>query len=142
MTKHLKCLASLHMIDANFMQSIALLIARLWMAKVFFYAGLTKIKTWDSTLMLFEYEYAVPVLPTEIAAYMATAGELSLPVLLALGLFTPVAALGLFIMALVIELLVYPGTTEHYYWMILLVILMTQGSGKFGLDHFLKKRFL
>jgi len=130
------------MADVNFVQSVALLAARLWIAKVFFYSGLTKIKTWDSTLTLFEYEYAVPVLPTEVAAYMATAGELILPVLLVFGLFTPIAALGLFIMTLVIEFLVYPGTTEHYYWMLLLGILMTHGSGKLGLDHFIKKKFL
>ncbi len=130
------------MADVNFVQSVALLAARIWVAKVFFYSGLTKIKTWDSTLTLFEYEYAVPVLPTEVAAYMATAGELILPVLLVFGLFTPVAALGLFIMTLVIEFLVYPGTTEHYYWMLLLGILMTHGSGKLGLDHFIKKKFL
>ncbi len=130
------------MADVNFVQSVALLAARLWIAKVFFYSGLTKIKTWDSTLTLFEYEYAVPLLPTEVAAYMATAGELILPVLLVFGLFTPIAALGLFIMTLVIEFLVYPGTTEHYYWMLLLGILMTHGSGKLGLDHFIKKKFL
>ncbi|MEC9290836.1 MAG: DoxX family protein [Pseudomonadota bacterium] len=130
------------MADVNFVQSVALLAARIWIAKVFFYSGLTKIKTWDSTLTLFEYEYAVPVLPTEVAAYMATAGELILPVLLVFGLFTPIAALGLFIMTLVIEFLVYPGTTEHYYWMLLLGILMTHGSGKLGLDHFIKKKFL
>ena len=130
------------MADVNFVQSVALLAARIWIAKVFFYSGLTKIKTWDSTLTLFEYEYAVPVLPTEAAAYMATAGELILPVLLVFGLFTPIAALGLFIITLVIEFLVYPGTTEHYYWMLLLGILMTHGSGKLGLDHFIKKKFL
>ncbi len=130
------------MADVNFVQSVALLAARIWVAKVFFYSGLTKIKTWDSTLTLFEYEYAVPLLPTEVAAYMATAGELILPVLLVFGLFTPIAALGLFIMTLVIEFLVYPGTTEHYYWMLLLGILMTHGSGKLGLDHFIKKKFL
>ena len=49
---------------------------RIWVARVFFLSGLTKIQTWDSTLMLFEYEYAVPVIPFELAAYMATAGEL------------------------------------------------------------------
>lgn len=127
----------IHFLSApsNWLQSIALLAARLWMAKVFFMSGLTKIKSWDNTLMLFEYEYAVPVLPADIAAYMATSAELILPVLLVLGLLTPFAAAGLMVVTLVIELLVYPGTTEHYYWMLLLAVIITHGSGKLGLDH-------
>lgn len=119
---------------SHWLQSIALLTVRLWIAKVFFLSGLTKIKSWDNTLMLFEYEYAVPLLPAEIAAYMATGAELILPVLLVLGLFTPFAAMGLMVVTLVIELLVYPGTTEHYYWMLLLGVLITHGAGKIGLD--------
>lgn len=125
---------------SNWLQSAALLALRLWIAKVFFMSGLTKISAWSNTLMLFEYEYAVPLLPANIAAYMATAGELVLPVLLVLGLLTPFAATGLMVMTLVIELLVYPGTTEHYYWILLLGILMTHGSGKLGLDHLLFKQ--
>lgn len=119
------------------LQSLALLVARLWMAKVFFMSGLTKIKSWDSTIALFADEYNVPLLPPELAAYMATAAELSLPVLLVLGLLTPLAALGLMGMTLVIELFVYPGTTEHYYWLIIFGIILTHGSGKFGADHVL-----
>lgn len=119
---------------SNWLQSAALLAARLWIAKTFFMSGLVKIKSWDSTIALFTDEYKVPVLPPEIAAYMATAAELSLPVLLALGLMTPLAALGLFVMTLVIELFVYPGTTDHYHWMLLLGILLSHGSGKFGSD--------
>lgn len=116
------------------LQSLALLATRLWIAKVFFYSGLTKIKSWDTTVTLFEYEYGVPLLSPEIAAYMATAGELVLPILLVFGLFTPFAALGLFVMSLVIELFVYSGTTEHYYWLLLLGILITHGSGRLGVD--------
>ena len=126
---------------SNWLQSAALLAARFWIAKVFFMSGLVKIKSWDSTIALFTDEYKVPALPPEIAAYMATAAELSLPVLLVLGLMTPLAALGLFVMTLVIELFVYPGTTEHYYWLLLLGILATHGSGKLGADFWLIKGF-
>lgn len=125
---------------SNWLQSLALLTARLWIAKVFFMSGLTKIKSWDTTLMLFADEYNVPVLPPEIAAYMATAAELILPALLVFGLMTPLAALGLFIMAAVIELFIYPGTTEHYYWLLLLGIITTHGSGKLGADFWIVKR--
>src|SRR3954471_4532739 len=35
------------------------LAVRFWLARVFFMSGLTKIQSWDSTLSLFENEYAV-----------------------------------------------------------------------------------
>ena len=51
----------------------------------------------DTTLYLFE-EYNVPLLPSDVAAYLATYAELILPVLLVIGLFTRPAALALFIL--------------------------------------------
>jgi putative oxidoreductase len=133
----MSCLTS----KSNWLQSAALLAARLWIAKTFWISGMVKIKSWSSTIALFTDEYKVPILPPEIAAYMATAAELSLPVLLVLGFMTPLAALGLFVMTMVIELFIYPGTTDHYHWMLLLGILITHGSGKFGADYWLIKRF-
>jgi len=62
------------------------LAIRVYVAKVFFLSGLVKIQSWDSTLALFENEYAVPLLPPDIAAYMGTAAELCLPPLLVLGI--------------------------------------------------------
>lgn len=126
---------------SNWLQSAALLAARLWIAKTFLMSGLVKIKSWDSTIALFTDEYKVPVLPPEIAAYMATAAELSLPILLVLGFMTPLAALGLFVMTMVIELFIYPGTIDHYHWMLLLGILLTHGSGKLGADYWILKHF-
>ena len=102
-------------------------------------SGLTKIKSWNTTVALFADEYKVPILSPEIAAYIATTAELFLPTLLVLGLMTPLSALGLMGMTLVIELFVYPDTTEHYYWFLLMCILLTHGGGKFGLDHWLMK---
>jgi putative oxidoreductase len=111
------------------------------MAKVFFLSGLTKIQSWDATLALFADEYQVPLLPPDLAAHLSAVGELSLPVLLVLGLATPLAALGMFAMTLVIELFVYPGTTEHYYWMLMLGVLISHGSGRWGLDHWIGKKW-
>ena len=73
----------------------AALVARLYLAQAFFLAGLTKIRDWDITLLLFTEEYKVPLLSPEIAAVMGTAGELVLPVLLVFGLAGRFAALGL-----------------------------------------------
>ena len=71
------------------------LFARLYLAKVFLLAGLTKLSSWDNTLMLFTEEYHVPLLPPAIAAVLGTGAELVLPVLLLLGFLTPLAGLGL-----------------------------------------------
>lgn len=74
------------------------LAIRLYVASVFFKSGLTKIQDWSSTVALFQYEYQVPVLPTELAALMGTAGELGLPILLFLGLAGRFGAAGLSVM--------------------------------------------
>ncbi len=104
-------------------------------------SGLTKIKSWDTTVALFADEYKVPVLSPEIAAYITTTAELVFPMLLILGLMTPLSVLALMGMTLVIEIFVYPDTTEHYYWLLLMGVLLTHGGGKFGLDYWLMKRF-
>ena len=126
---------------SNFLQSLSLLALRLWMAKIFFLSGLVKVQSWPSTLALFADEYKVPLLPPDIAAYMGTTAELVLPLLLIIGLLTPFAALGLIGMTLVIELFVYPGTTEHYYWLLILGVLLAHGGGKFSVDKLLLNRF-
>ena len=59
---------------------LAALVARAYLAQVFFLSGLTKIRDWDTTLLLFTEEYRVPLLPPDLAAVLGTAGELVLPV--------------------------------------------------------------
>ena len=115
--------------------SIVQLLARLGVGAVFFKSGLTKIASWEFTLMLFRDEYRVPLLPPEIAAPIATATELSMPVLLVLGLFTRLATLPLLGMILVIQLFVYPDSwAEHLTWLALLLLILTRGPGAISLD--------
>jgi putative oxidoreductase len=115
--------------------SIVQLLARLGVGAVFFKSGLTKIASWEFTIMLFREEYRVPLLPPEIAAPIATATELSMPVLLVLGLFTRLATLPLLGMVLVIQLFVYPDSwAEHLTWVALLLLLLTRGAGAISLD--------
>src|SRR5262245_1692240 len=83
------------------LQPLAALLARLYVAHVFFLSGLTKLRDWSVTLALFMDEYMVPVLPPEVAAVMGTTGELVLPALLVLGLAGRFAALGLSVMNVV-----------------------------------------
>jgi putative oxidoreductase len=118
---------------------------RIFLAMIFFKSGLTKIKNWDSTLYLFSDVYQVPVLPPELAAYMATAGELALPVLLVVGLFGRFAAAGLFILNLVAVASYYSelseaGRNQHWYWGLLLLVLLMMSNGRWSLDAWLEKR--
>lgn len=122
------------------------LAIRLWVGLVFFQSGLTKILSWDSTLSLFENEYAVPVLPPELAAYLGTAAELVLPVFLVLGLGGRLAAAALFVFN-VVAVISYPdlgevGLKDHQYWGLLLLVPLLHGPGKISIDHFLRRRFL
>lgn len=126
----------------DLLQSLTLLAARFYVAWVFFKSGLTKLRDWDSTLLLFEYEYAVPVLHFEVAAYLATFGEIVLPILLVVGLFGRKMALGLFIVnyVAVISLEDMPAAAlnEHILWGGLLVLVAIWGTGKLSLDHYFK----
>lgn len=115
-----------------------LFICRLWVAWVFFQSGLTKITTWDSTLFLFEYEYHVPFLPWQLAAYMSAVAEILLPIFLALGLLTRPAAFLLFAFN-IIAVLSYPvlwdtGFYDHQMWGVMLLVTLFFGPGIFSLD--------
>jgi putative oxidoreductase len=117
------------------------LLLRLWVANVFFKSGLTKIANFDSTISLFENEYAVPFLPPELAAYLGTGAELVLPIFLALGLGTRLAAMALFVFNIV-AVISYPdlspaGRNEHIYWGILMLVTIVHGGGKLALDHWI-----
>ncbi len=90
----------------------------------------------DAAFTLFAEEYKVPLLSPQIAAYLATATETLLPILLVLGLLTRVSALGLLAMTLVIQIFVYPDAwwTVHAYWAALLLVLIARGPGALSLD--------
>lgn len=122
------------------------LAIRILVAAVFFKSGLTKISSWDTTLLLFENEYAVPFLPPLLAAYLGTAAELILPVFLVLGLGTRLAAAATFVFNIV-AVLSYPdlgeaGLRDHQYWGAFLLVTLVHGPGALSIDHFIRRRFL
>ncbi len=130
----------------DFLSHFGDLIIRLWVARVFFKAGLTKIASWSSTIALFTYEYNVPLISAEWAARIGTAVELVLPVFLVLGLGGRVPALFLFVFN-IFAVISYPfllteqgasGLNDHFYWGLLLMVLMLHGSGKISLDYIIK----
>jgi putative oxidoreductase len=128
----------------NFLAPLFDLGLRLWVARIFWNSGLQKTASWDSTLMLFEYEYAVPLIPFDIAAYLATGAELAAPVLLVLGLGSRAGALALFILNYV-AVISYPdiniaGIKDHMLWGTILAVTFFHGPGKISIDHFIKRK--
>ena len=123
------------------LQPLALLAARLYVAQVFFLSGLTKIRDWDTTLLLFSEDYRVPLLAPGVAAVAGTAGELVLPVLLVLGLGGRFAALGLSVVNVVAVLSlaeVAPAALQlHVFWGSLLIGLSLWGPGRWSLERLL-----
>ena len=122
------------------------LFIRLWVANVFWKAGLTKIATWDATVFLFTYEYHVPLLSPEVAALLGAGVELIFPVLLAFGLGARLAAGALFAFN-IIAVISYPGLNEvglkdHIYWGILLLVPLLHGPGKLSIDHLIRRRWM
>ncbi|NUO71602.1 MAG: DoxX family protein [Frateuria sp.] len=110
-------------------------------AVIFWSSAMTKLANWDTAVSLFADEYRLPVLPPELAAYIAVGVELVTPVLLVLGLFTRAAALVLLGMTLVIEVFVYPQAwPTHLQWAAMLLILLCRGAGGWSIDALAARR--
>jgi putative oxidoreductase len=138
--------------------SLIALLGRFSIAAVFWKSGQTKIEglvldpiagVWqfgwprlaESTIPLFQDEYALPLLPPELAAYAAATAEHVLPVMLLAGLGTRFAAFGLLVMTLTIQLFVYPAAyPAHGVWATVLLYLLARGPGRCSLDHWLASR--
>jgi putative oxidoreductase len=126
------------------LQPIFALAIRIYVARVFFLSGLTKLHDWSITLALFRNEYHVPVLPPAVAAVLGTSAELGLPVLLLFGFGTRFAAVALFVFNIVAAIS-YPdlsaaGVKDHVLWGALLMVIFFYGPGKVSLDHAFGRR--
>lgn len=134
------------------------LLARFGIAATFWQSGQTKVEGFvvdpiggqftlgiphlaPGTVDLFRDEYALPILPPDIAAVMAASAEHLFPFLLLLGLATRISALALLGMTLVIQTLVYPSAyPTHAVWAAVLLLLATRGGGVVSLDHLFAPR--
>ena len=131
-------------------RDLLLLALRFYVGWQFFNAGLLKLGSWNNTLFLFQYEYKVPVLPPYPAAVLGTFGEILFPVLLFVGLFGRLSALGLQavnVMAVVAyaHVIFNPefGTgaaADHYFWGLMLVVIFVFGPGRYSIDGWLAGR--
>ncbi len=120
------------------------ILTRFIIGVVFWLSGRTKVDGFEikaSTFYLFQQKYGVPLIPPDIAAYMATTAEHVFPVLLWLGLATRLSATALLFMTLVIQIFVYPNAyVTHGLWAIGLLYLMKYGPGRLSLDHLISSR--
>jgi len=107
-----------------------MLVIRLWIAHVFWASGILKIEDFSTAVLLFTDEHPVPHMPPVVAAVFSTSFELGCPVLLALGLGARLATLPLLVMTAIINF-TYQNATEHYYWAMLLSMILFYGPGRF-----------
>lgn len=131
------------------LQPLLLLGTRFYVGWQFTKSGWLKYSSWDTTLGLFRDEYHVPLLPPDVAAVLGTCGELAFPILLYLGLFGRVGALGTFFvnaMAVISyrQVLLSEGFEaalgDHVLWGFMLLVLIIFGSGRYSLDAWLEHR--
>lgn len=116
------------------------LVGRCMIGEIFFRSGLVKLSSYETTVDLFRDEYQTPFFAPEVAALLATATELTMPVLLILGLLTRLAALPLLVMTAMIQF-TYFYHSEHYFWAFVLLTFIVRGAGAWSLDHWLRRRF-
>jgi putative oxidoreductase len=130
--------------------SLTQLVLRFGLAVPFWRSGVNK---WDGFLqlsdvatLLFSTEFKLhlpggpyPFPAPEAMAFLSGAAEILLPILLVLGLATRLAAFGLLIMTLVVELTVPDGWPIHVTWAAMALGVMAWGPGRISLDHWIAK---
>ncbi len=126
--------------------SLTQFVLRIALATPFWRSG---IKKWDGFLQLndvavllfsTEFKLHLPGGPysfpaPEATAFLVGSAEILFPILLVLGLVTRLAACGLLVMTLVVELTVPDGWPVHVTWAAMALGIMAWGPGRLSLDH-------
>lgn len=133
----------------DLMQSPLLLATRVWVSWQFLKSGWLKVSDWGSTLELFRSEYQVPLLPPAAAAVAGAAGEIVFPLLLIVGAFARMGALGLLAVNLMAVVSYWhvlgqegfeAALAQHVLWGFMTLVICVFGAGRFSVDHLMAKR--
>ena len=115
--------------------SFLALVARFAAFIVFWRSGAVKLDDWAGTLSLFETEYRVPLIPSNLAAYLSAGLELGGSVLILAGLGARAVAAAFLGMIAVIQIFVYPEAwPTHVQWVAFLLLLLARGPGAVSFD--------
>ena len=125
-------------------ESIGLLGIRVALAGVFWRSYKTKVAegtlfTPNDTLpFLFQDLYSGLPIPLDIAMPLTIYAEFFFPILLFAGLFTRLGAAALAVMAIVIQIFIFPTSGHFWGWAFGIIamafILISRGGGMFSLD--------
>jgi putative oxidoreductase len=134
-----------------FPSSLASLILRFALAVPFFKSGLTKwdgfLQLSDTPVLLFTEEFKLHIFGQTfdypfpaLMAWGSSIGEIVLPILLVLGLFTRLSAFGILVMTAMIQLTIPDGWANfHLPWAAMAIAIIVIGAGKFSLDAILRR---
>ncbi|MGQ0485065.1 MAG: DoxX family protein [Hyphomicrobiales bacterium] len=131
--------------------SLSQLVLRFALAVPFWRSGVNKwdgfLQLNDVAVLLFSTEFKLhlpggpyPFPAPGVMAFAAGSAEILLPVLLILGLATRLAALGLLLMTLIVQLTVPDGWPLHVTWAAMALGIMAWGPGRVSLDHLIARR--
>jgi putative oxidoreductase len=132
--------------------SLTQFVLRVALATPFWRSGINKwegfLRLKENTIYLFQSEFKLHLFggpydyPTPaVAAFLSGCAEVTLPILLVLGLGTRFAALGLLVMTAVIQLTVPSGWPIHITWAAMALALMAWGPGSLSLDRLIRNYF-
>ncbi len=128
------------------------LLLRVALAIPFLKSGLLKWQGFlmlnDTAIYLFTDEFRLhlpggpyPFPAPELFAFLSGCGEIVLPILLIAGLGTRLAALGIALMTVIIQLTVPDGWPLHLTWIAMALGVAAWGPGRVSIDYWLGDRY-
>jgi putative oxidoreductase len=136
--------------SAMALTSFVQLVLRFALAVPFWKSGMLKwdgfLRLSDTAVTLFTDEFMLhlpggpyPYPAPAVMAFLSGCAEVTFPVLLAFGLATRFAALGLLFMTLIVELTVPDGWPIHLTWAAMALALIAWGPGRVSLDYAIRR---
>jgi putative oxidoreductase len=130
--------------------SLVQLMLRIGLAVPFWRSGILKwdgfLQLNDTAVELFTSEFMLhlpggpyPYPAPATMAFLSGCAEILLPVLLVFGFATRLAATGLLLMTLIVEITVPDGWPIHITWAAMALAVMAWGPGRLSIDHAVRR---